>query len=158
MTSYPLAQHSWDDQDVITVSSRDSQLIGTFPLEFLIRSGVSIWEYDYDVVRQLLEKEEGGCLLKPDGSVVTHAEPLKPGDYCFVPHSECCECSQQPPMPARVMTTEGGQTIVTFARGPEYFRRNCPPNPNGSQSTRSNSKRSTAQQVKLQHTPLAFWI
>jgi hypothetical protein len=155
MTSYPLAQHSWDDQDVITISSRDSQLIGTFPLEFLIRSGVSIWEYIYDVVRQLLENEEGGCLYKPDESVVTNGDPPEPGDYCFVPYSEC---SQQLPMPAHVMTTEGGQAIVTFARGPEYFRRNCPPNPNGSQSTRSNSKRSTAQQVKFQHTPLAFWI
>ena len=101
MTSYPLAKHSWDDQDVITISSRDSQLIGTLPLEFLIRSGVSIWEYIYDVVRQLLDNEEGGYLFKPDGSVVTSADPPESGDYCFVPHSEC---SPQLPMPALVMT------------------------------------------------------
>jgi hypothetical protein len=101
MTSYPLAQHSWDDQDVITISSRDSQLIGTFPLEFLIRSGVSIWEYIYDVVRQLLDNGEGGCLYKPDGSVVANAETLEPGDYCFVPHGEC---SNQLPMRTHVIT------------------------------------------------------
>jgi len=89
MTVYPLAQHSWDDQDVITISSRGSQLIGTFPLEFVMRSGVSVWEYIYDVVRQLLDNEEGGCLHKPDGSVMTTAEALEPGDYCFVRHSEC---------------------------------------------------------------------
>ena len=34
-------------------------------------------------------------------------------------------------------------------KGPEYFRRNLAPDPNGSQSTRSNSKRSTVQQVCL---------
>jgi len=101
MTSYPLAKHSWDDQDVITISSRDSQLIGTLPLEFLIRSGVSIWEYIYDVVRQLLDDEEGGCLYKPDGSVVTNAETFEPGDYCFVPHGEC---SNQLPMRTHVVT------------------------------------------------------
>jgi hypothetical protein len=89
MTSYPLAQHSWDDQDVITISSRDSQLIATFPLDFLIRSGVSIWEYIHDVIRQLLDNEEGGCLYKPDGTIVDNAELSGPGDYCFVPHSEC---------------------------------------------------------------------
>ena len=88
MTSYPLAQHSWDDLDVITISSRDSQLIGTFPLEFLTRSGVSIWEYICDVVRQLLDNEEGGCIYKPDGSVMTNADVPELGDYCFVPHSE----------------------------------------------------------------------
>jgi len=60
MTEDPLAKHSWDDQDVTTISSRDSQLIGTFPLEFLIRSGVSILEYIYDVIRQLrtMKKED----------------------------------------------------------------------------------------------------
>jgi len=102
MTSYPLAQHSWDDQDVITISSRDSQLIGTFPLEFLIRSGVSILEYIYDIVRQLLDNEEGGCLYKPDGSVMTNAETPEPGDYCYVPNSECLN---QLPMRTHVMTT-----------------------------------------------------
>jgi len=91
MTSYPLAQHSWDDQDVITISSRDSQLIGTFPLEFLIRSGVSIWDYIFDVVCQLLDNGEGGCLYKPDGSSLTNMDPAEPGDYCFVPYSECSQ-------------------------------------------------------------------
>jgi len=85
MTSYPLAQHSWDDQDVITISSRDWQLIGTFPVEFLKRSGVSIWEYICDVVRQLLDNEEGGCIYKPDGSVITNADVPELGDYCFDP-------------------------------------------------------------------------
>jgi hypothetical protein len=61
-----------------------------------------VWEYVYDVVRQLLDNEEGGCLSKSDGSVVTNAEPPEPGDYCFVPLSEC---SSQLPMPALEMTT-----------------------------------------------------
>ena len=89
MTSYPLARHSWDDQDVITISSRVSQLIGTFPLEFLIRSGVSIWDYIFDVVRLLLDNGEGGCLYKPDGSPLNNTDPAEPGDYCFVFDSEC---------------------------------------------------------------------
>ena len=86
---------------MITISSRDLQLIGTFPLGFLIRSGVSIWEYVCDVVRQLLDNEEGGCLYKPDGSVATNAETFEPGDYCCVPNGEC---SNQLPMRTHVMT------------------------------------------------------
>ena len=102
MTSYAIARHPWDDQDVMTIASRDSQLIGTFTLECLMRSGLSCWEYIYDVVRQLLNNKEGGCLYDPDGSVMTNLKAPEPGDYCFVPHSKCLNQSS---MRSLVMTT-----------------------------------------------------
>lgn len=88
MTSYPLAQYSWDDKDVITISSCDSQLIGTFPMDFLRRSGVGIWDYILDVIRQLLDDERGGYLKMSNGKALDSVEPLEPGDYCYVSNSE----------------------------------------------------------------------
>jgi hypothetical protein len=43
----------------------------------------------------------------------------------------------------------GGRNILTFTRGPEYFTRFRPPNPEGSHSTRSDSKRSSINQVTV---------
>lgn len=84
MTSYPLAQHSWNDPDVITVASKDDQLIATFPMEFFQRSGVPVWEYMYDVIAQLLDGPGKGQLYKADGTAVTTADEVDPGEYCFV--------------------------------------------------------------------------
>lgn len=89
MTTYPLAQYSWDDENVITISSRDSQLIGTFPLDFLRRSGVSCWEYVLDITGQLLDDVEGGRIYKSDGTAVLSEDPLKLGDYIYGSEGEC---------------------------------------------------------------------
>lgn len=44
-----------------------------------------------------------------------------------------------------------------MARGPEYFRSRIPPSAEGSISTRSNSKRSSANQVRIYPYRLAFY-
>ena len=144
MTSYPLAQYSWDDQEVITVSSENDSLIGTFPLQFLRQGGIEVdtWEYILDVISQLVDGDTRGSFRTVDGEIVSADGRPHPGDYYYVNQSQCSCCQI-----SYADDRSDGQTDVTFARGPEYFRRNIPPNPNGSQSTRSNSKRSTAQQV-----------
>jgi hypothetical protein len=82
---YPLAQHSWDDRDVITVSSLEDQLISTFPLDFIRRGGLNTWEYILDVVGQLVEGNERGMITAQDGSSVEPTEVPQAGDYIYVP-------------------------------------------------------------------------
>jgi hypothetical protein len=48
-----------------------------------------------------------------------------------------------------------GSYNLTFTRGPEYFTRFRPPNPEGSHSTRSDSKRSSINQVSVFSRPLS---
>lgn len=90
MTSYPLAQHSWDDDEVITISSKNDQLIGTFPVEFLRHSGLNHWEYIYDVIIQLVDGVQGGVFYTTDGAPICNSDPLRAGDYHYVPQGELC--------------------------------------------------------------------
>lgn len=148
MTTYPLAQHSWEDHEVITVSSMTDQLIGTFPMSFVRHAGLNPWEYILYVVGRLVECEQGGTLYTQDGTVIHRADVIEPGDYRFLPHGEFTVHYIDPGIVTQSpgdLSSVGG--TVSWTNGPEYFRRNLAPNPNGSQSTRSNSKRSTVQQV-----------
>ncbi|OXC59319.1 hypothetical protein C358_05245 [Cryptococcus neoformans MW-RSA852] len=61
-----------------------------------------------------------------------------------MPHSEQYHATDKP---LEELTVTDERASISFARGPEFFRKNIAPNPDGSQSTRSNSKRSTAQQT-----------
>ncbi|OWZ61946.1 hypothetical protein C366_00872 [Cryptococcus neoformans Tu401-1] len=129
MTTYALAQHFWRDSEVITISSYDNQLIGTFPLNFIKRGGLNTWAFVSDIVHQLVDIVGGGFIRAKNGNPVLLQEAPYAGDFVFVPHNE--------------------RASISFARGPEFFRKNIAPNPDGSQSTRSNSKRSTAQQAEF---------
>ncbi|OCF70811.1 hypothetical protein I204_08538 [Kwoniella mangroviensis CBS 8886] len=126
MTTYPLAQYTWDDPEVLTISSLEGQLIGTFPLDFLRRGGVNNWGYVLDIVCQLLCDGEGGTILGRNDDPVNPSVAPYAGDFHFKPHN--------------------GQSHVTYSRGPEYSRKNLPSNPDGSHSTYSNSKRSSVNQ------------
>ncbi|OXC62500.1 hypothetical protein C358_02103, partial [Cryptococcus neoformans MW-RSA852] len=127
MKTYDLAQYSysWNDPEVITISSYDNQLIGTFPLSFIKRGGLNIWAFVSDIVHQLVGTAGGGVIMANDGNPVILQEAPYAGHFVFVPH-----------------------TSISFARGPEFFRKNIAANPDGSQSTRSDSKRSTPRQVR----------
>ncbi|OWZ47531.1 hypothetical protein C343_00884 [Cryptococcus neoformans C23] len=129
MTTYALAQHFWRDSEVITISSYDNQLIGTFPLNFIKRGGLNTWAFVSDIVHQLVDIVGGGFIRAKNGNPVLLQEAPYAGDFVFVPRNE--------------------RASISFARGPEFFRKNIAPNPDGSQSTRSNSKRSTAQQAEF---------
>ena len=85
MTSYPLAQYSWEDALVITILSTSEQHIGTFPLDFVRRSGVNTWGYILDVVRQLVDAGSGGTLFASDGTAIDRTAETSPGEYEFVP-------------------------------------------------------------------------
>ena len=63
--------------------------------------------------------------------MVSHATPL-PDKWGTFPYAFVIDRAGEP----------------TFTRGPEYFRRLHAPNPEGSLSTRSDSKRSTVNQVR----------
>lgn len=146
MTTYSLAQFSWDDDKVITISSPDDQLIATLPLEFLRRGNVNNWAYIFDVVSQLLQEVDGWQFYHRNGASVLLTSAPAAGDYVLArpitlnPEAGTAAARQQ------------DHARIQFASGPEYFRRNVAPNPVGSQSTRSDSKRSTIQQVRRHDT------
>lgn len=146
MITYALAQFSWDDDSVITISSPDDQLIATFPLDFLRRGDVNNWAYIFDVVSQLLQDVDGWQFYHRNGPPVLLTSAPAAGDYVFArpitlnPEAGVAAAQQQ------------DYARAQFAGGPEYFRRNVAPNPVGSQSTRSDSKRSTVQQVRRKNT------
>lgn len=145
MTTYALAQHFWRDSEVITISSYDYQLIGTFPLNFIKRGGLNTWAFVSDIVHQLVDIVGGGFIRAKNGNPVLLQEAPYAGDFVFVPHSEQYHATDKP---LEELTIADERASISFARGPEFFRKNIAPNPDGSQSTRSNSKRSTAQQVR----------
>lgn len=129
MTTYELAQYSWNDPEFIAISSYDNKLIGTFPLGFVKRGGLNTWAFVSDIVHQLVDVVGGGVIMAKDGNPVPLQEAPYAGVFVFVPRNE--------------------RASISFARGPEFFRKGIAPNPDGSQSTRSNSKRSTVQQNKF---------
>lgn len=85
---YVLAQHSWKDSEVIAISSYDDQLIGTFPLSFIKRSGLNTWAFISDIVHQLVDIVEGGVITTRNGEPVVLQEAPYAGEFMFVPHSE----------------------------------------------------------------------
>jgi hypothetical protein len=88
MTSYPLAQYSWADEQVISMSSPAGQLIGTFPLSFVRDGGINMWGYVLDVVHQLVEPEDHGFIRTANGSPVVLEDQPQPGEFVLEPDSE----------------------------------------------------------------------
>lgn len=88
MTTYDLAQYSWNDPEVITISSNDNQLIGTFPLSFIKRGGLNTWAFVSDIVHQLVDTDGGSVIMANDGNPVIMQEPPYAGQFMFVPYSE----------------------------------------------------------------------
>lgn len=144
MTTYELAQYSWNDPEFIAISSYDNKLIGTFPLGFVKRGGLNTWAFVSDIVHQLVDVVGGGVIMAKDGNPVPLQEAPYAGVFVFVPRSEQCHATDKP---SEELTGADERASISFARGPEFFRKGIAPNPDGSQSTRSNSKRSTVQQV-----------
>jgi hypothetical protein len=128
-TFYPLAQYSWDDPSVLYVFSRPParQLIATFPISFIQKGGDNTWSYVLDVVNQLVQDQNQGIIKSEnDVQVELDDEPVA-GTFWFEPVD--------------------GDSVISFSRGPEYFRRLVSPAPEGSISTRSDSRRSSVNQV-----------
>lgn len=95
MTTYALAQCSWDDPEIITISSYDDQLIGTFPLNFIKRGGLNTWAFVSDIVHQLVDIVGGGVIREKNGNPVVLQEAPYAGDFVFVPHREQYRATDQ---------------------------------------------------------------
>ncbi|RSH83633.1 hypothetical protein EHS25_005537 [Saitozyma podzolica] len=126
---YELAVDSWADTDSIDILSSTNSRIASFPLAFVERGGDNTWRYVLDVVNQLVYPipDQPGVITNTKGEPVNLADaPLK-GSYRY--------------------EQLGSTAEPAFSRGPEYFTRFRAPNPEGSFSTRSDSKRSSTNQV-----------
>jgi hypothetical protein len=88
MTSYVLAQDSWRDTEVIRIFSRTDQFIGEFPLSFVQRGGINKWSYVRDVVDQLVEPNNRGCIKAHDGELMRHEDQPVAGTYFLESESE----------------------------------------------------------------------
>jgi hypothetical protein len=145
MTSYELAQYSWDDTEILSIVTKDDILIGTFPLSFVQYGGVNSWRYVLDVIHELVGSDiRGGIKDRGGMAVALEAEP-QAGKYVFESNGEMSDVRRSEIL--ALIAKQDPSTRILFARGPEYFRKNVAPNPDGSSSTRSDSKRSTVNQV-----------
>ncbi|KAL0247459.1 hypothetical protein I308_103524 [Cryptococcus tetragattii IND107] len=147
---YVLAQYSWEDPEVITISSYDDQLIGTFPLTFIKRGGLNTWAFVSDIVHQLVDVAGGGVITTGNGEVVLQEAPYA-GKFVFVPRSEQYHATDKP---LRELTAADERASITFARGPESSRKGVAANTT-SQSTFSNSKRSSIRQNEFRTSLIA---
>ncbi|KAK1920690.1 hypothetical protein DB88DRAFT_520451 [Papiliotrema laurentii] len=128
MVTYDLAQYSWNDTQSVTVVSSTAEVIAVFPLSFLLTGGCGNWSYVLETIGRLGSNREqcrGWRIDRRDGG-----KHIGPGSE----------------------TTSGPSFLITgpvtrFARGPEYFRKNLPARAGDASSTRSDSKRSSVNQV-----------
>ncbi|RSH89906.1 hypothetical protein EHS25_001892 [Saitozyma podzolica] len=128
---YELAASSWGVGDTIDIVSVQNTLIASFPLEFVQRGGDNSWRYVLGVLEQLVDIVPGYASIIRDqsGADVDLEEAPWSGEFVFAQNGIFAE--------------------VAFSRGPEYFSRFRPPNPQGSVSTRSDSSRSSANQSRF---------
>ncbi|WOO86369.1 uncharacterized protein LOC62_08G009847 [Vanrija pseudolonga] len=130
--NYKLAIEGWPESERIIIRNRmtSPSVIASFPLDFVRRGGDNSWHYILAMVESVVDPEPGqfGLILDPSGLPVDMEASPTGGDFWF---------------------ESGSQNTPTFTRGPEYFTRFRPPNPEGSYSTRSDSKRSSINQIYM---------
>ena len=80
---YPLAVHSWrSTTEPILIRCRpSSELIASFPLEFVQRGGNDSWQYVLDVVTQLVEPNPGheAQITDSEGNLVVLGQKVRSG-------------------------------------------------------------------------------
>ncbi|RSH85393.1 hypothetical protein EHS25_004789 [Saitozyma podzolica] len=144
--STPVAQDSWMDTEFIRILSHANQFIGEFPLSFVQRGGVNKWSYVWDVVDQLVEPENRGSIKDHNGELMRHEDQPVAGTYFLEPESESSELHHD----RFACQQSDGVLPVSFARGPEYFRKYVAPDLDEGQSSRSRSKsRSSVNQNRF---------
>lgn len=153
---YPLALDLWDYSSSIVIRSMKGTRIATFPLDFISRGGDNSWSYVLYVIDRLIisESSRGGIIKDEHGRVLDPNDSPSAGVFFF---------SQEGKLPAIHAAIEAtrwswlvfsdpdpqlAEKDVSFSRGPEYFSSIKAPNPEGSFSTRSDSKRSSIDQVR----------
>lgn len=85
--SYPLSVHSWKGSSgsVIIRCARSGHPIATFPLEFILESGVGSWAFISAVVLRLVAvfHEDRAVIRDQNGAVMQHGSPIYSGEYKF---------------------------------------------------------------------------
>jgi hypothetical protein len=85
--TYLLTVHSWktSSEPILIRCSRTEELIASFPLEFVQRSGDDSWQYVLDVVNQLVELSPGHppTIRDSAGVPVQMAEHVSGGIYWY---------------------------------------------------------------------------
>ena len=153
---YPLSVDSWRSvsPSEIIIRSSSRKVIASFPLAFLRRGGDDTWNYIFRILEQVVECKEGEhwTITREEyheDSVVDLGQPPIAGSYIFRDSGELGQAGNFS-MIYRLapLTVVDIKKDMLFTRGPEYFRKSQAPNPEGSVSTRSDSKRSTTNQVR----------
>jgi hypothetical protein len=84
---YPLAVHSWKTSSgsLIVQCLHSGDIIGTFPLEFVLSSGIIPWTYIKSVVAHLVEAPDHfPPVFRDDAGVIMEAnDPIRPGVFTF---------------------------------------------------------------------------
>lgn len=84
---YPLAIHSWKPSSgpLIVQCLHSGDIIGTFPLDFVLASGVSSWTYILSVVLYLVDAQDQSQSVLRDaaGAIVEPNDPILPGVFSF---------------------------------------------------------------------------
>ena len=154
-THYELSVDSWVTTDRVTIRSSVNDTIGLFPLPFLRAGGDNTWSYIERVVSELLDIEEGCTwgIEDTEGRHMTgNAAPVA-GVYRVTTQGVLPQSIRiLIPVPSfrtmlLMLIAVDANIAVRWSTGPEYFRRGQAPKPEGSFSTRSDSKRSSVNQV-----------
>lgn len=138
---YHLAQETWKDPQVTSIHAPEVTFLSEFPLTFVRQGGINTWGFVVNVVLDMLEPISGVTLCSVGGEAVSLPDEPWAGDFTLVPNGEYARYSRR-------LDDQKAESSISFARGPEYFRKGIAPNTEAGQSTRSRSKsRSTPNQV-----------
>ncbi|ORY21686.1 hypothetical protein BCR39DRAFT_52162 [Naematelia encephala] len=131
---YELTVDSWASRERIIVRSSAQTIIGFFSLPFIRSGGDNTWGYVLNAIKELVDISggQGWRLVNEHGELLE--DDLAPWEG---------ECWLRAPGGAM------SESSPPFSQGPEYFRRGQAPNPEGSFSTRSDSKRSSVNQSRF---------
>ena len=148
---YPLSTSFWPRSHKIIILDVQQQPIAAIPIDFLSSSGVQSWTFVLKVIADCVEEsgtlhDEAGQPIEP--AVLSGPESVTGGTYHFrrkgtsgpnLTSLRLCltlaSCADDPDLPC------------TYRRGPEMKHRARPPRAGGSDSTMSNSRRSSNNQV-----------
>jgi hypothetical protein len=149
---YPLAIHSWKTSagSLIVQRLHSVETIGTFPLDYVLSSGVIPWKFIKTGVLHLVEaRDPFPPVFCDDTGVIMEAnDPIRPGVFTSEQIGASDTLSSILANYGTALIVMGFRSSVNMARGPKYFRSRVPSSAEGSVSTRSYSKRSSANQVK----------
>lgn len=83
--TYPLSIHSWKTTSgpIIIRCAQSGHLIGTFPLEFVLNSGVATWDFILSTVLRLIIvlQQHAPVIRNGHGDIMEASSPIHPGEY-----------------------------------------------------------------------------